>query len=125
MKRLLLLLAFLVCAGRLEAQQCQGIGVVTPFAYEAVTVSSTSIGFTAGTYNNGQYVAVLAIATLETDSIRFRVDGGVPTSSVGQLVTQASNVSLTICGNASVAFFRAIRTSTDASLKVVYYRAGN
>ena len=127
MKRLIVL-ALLLFAGGADAQAiCSGqASTLTPFAYEAITVSSSSIGFTAVTFDAGfPNVAVLAVATLETDSIRFRVDGGVPTSTVGQLVTQASNVSLSVCGTSAIRAFRAIRVTTDASLKVVYYRAGN
>jgi hypothetical protein len=126
--RKLLLLAFVLWAGVAEAQSiCSGYintGLV-PMGYEAITVSSTAIGFTAGTIDTGTRQAVVAVATLETDSIRIRVDGGLPTSSVGQLVTQASNVGITVCGTTAIKAFRAIRTSTDASLKVTYFTVGN
>lgn len=123
MRRALIVLA-LLWAGSVEAQQtCAGYGniQVFPFAYEALSVSSTAVGFTAATFDNGVKKALMAVGTLEDDSIRFTVDGTTPTSTVGQLVTQASNVSITVCGEKAIRAFRAIRTSGDASLKVVFY----
>lgn len=124
MRRALIVLALLWAGSVGEAQQtCAGYGniQVFPFAYEAMSVSSTAVGFTAGTFDNGVKKALMAVGTLEDDSIRFTVDGTTPTSTVGQLVTQASNVSITVCGEKAIRAFRAIRTSTDASLKVVFY----
>lgn len=127
MKRLLLILACLAAlpAGA-QTSTCAGFGGVQLFpmmgSYEAVAVSSSAIGFTVANFNPGTGKrAAVAVATLETDSIRFRVDGGTPTSTVGQLVTQASNVSITVCGFQAIRDFLAIRTSGDASLKVMYY----
>lgn len=127
MKRLLILAGFALARLPVEGQACAGFGsvAVKPYAYEAITVSSTSIGFTAAQIDTGSSQAVMAVCMLETDNIRIRADGGVPTSSVGQLVTQASNVSITVCGQSAVKAFRAIRTSTDASLKCQYLAAGN
>lgn len=126
MKRWLLLI-LLTLAGRAEAQVCAGFaGVpVKPYAYEAITVSSTSIGFTATLIDTGVNQAVMAVAMLETDSIRIRADGGVPTSTVGQLVSASANAGVLVCGQSAIKAFRAIRTSTDASLKVQYYSVGN
>lgn len=127
MKRLMLLVLLMLACGRVEAQTCAGFGsvAVRPYAYDEIMVSSTSIGFTVGLIDTGSSQAVMAVCLIETDNIRIRADGGVPTSSVGQLVTQASNVSITVCGQSAVKAFRAIRTSTDASLKCHYLAVGN
>ena len=125
--RKLLVVLLLLWAGSVEAQTCNGFTgtPIKPFAYEAITVSSSSKALTAATYDTGALKAVMAYMTLETASIRFRVDGGAPTTAVGHLVTQASNVSLTVCGETAIRAFRAIATGTDASLLVTYYAFGN
>lgn len=78
-------------------------------AYEAITVSNTAIGFTSVAYN-------YALVTVETDSIRFRVDGTDPTSSEGHKLDPGDTVEL-LGGNA-ILYFRAIRTSSDATIRV-------
>lgn len=48
-------------------------------AYEDLAVSSTAVGFTAATYLGANY----AYVTVEGAPIRFRMDAGTPTTSVG------------------------------------------
>ena len=49
------------------------------FAEEALTVSSTSVGFTAATYSNADYAHVYCTIA----DVRVRLDGGAPTASNG------------------------------------------
>ena len=49
------------------------------FAYEDLTVAATSVGFTAATYLNANYATV----HVEGGPVRFRLDGGTPTATVG------------------------------------------
>lgn len=123
MKRLLIILAFLGFAGVAEAQVCPGLtGQTTAYATEAITVSSTAIGFTAATYNDGTHVPLFAQVTLETNPIRVLTTGKPPTSSVGELWTNSTNVKFTVCGQSSINKFLAIRTgAADAAITVVYY----
>ena len=94
---------------------------LTVFAYEAITVSNTAIGFTTATYAPDTYgVAHKAFITVETDSIRWTCDGTTPTSAVGHLA--AAGDIIEIEGIANVAAFKAIRVTTDASIKVSYSR---
>lgn len=94
---------------------CQNVsmGVV---AYESITVSSSSIGFTVATYGTSIY----ALATLETNPIRYRVDGTAPTASEGILVPTGSTFE--VCGASEMRDFRMIRTGSDATVKVHFYR---
>ena len=129
MKRfLLLIVAVLALASHAEAQ-CTGVNdVLTPYAAESITVSSTALGFTAATYSPGvgstggldPNPPRMAVGVLETDQVRFLLHGGTPTSSVGLLVSSGS--SITVCGATAIKNFRAIRVTGDATLQVIYFR---
>jgi len=54
-----------------------------------------------------------AVITVETNSIRYRKDGGAPTSAVGHLV--ATGVEFVIEGEANVRNFRVISTNVAGS----------
>ena len=97
---------------------------VTAFAFETITVSTTSIGFTASlAYPTGADAqSVVAIVTTETNSIRFRTDGIAPTASVGHLVVAGSTIE--VCGLPAAKAFRMIRASADATISATYYRLG-
>jgi hypothetical protein len=118
---LLLLGAFLLLRAA-HAQTCPGMTVqATPFAEEAVTVSSTAIGLTAATYQTAASVATLATIQVQNAPVSVRVVGA-PTTSDGRFM--ASWSSFTICGLDSIAAFRAIRlSSTNARLWVSYYKS--
>lgn len=78
-------------------------------AYESITVGSTAVGLTSTAYN-------YAHATVEADSVRFRVDGTDPTATEGHKLDPGDIVEL-IGGNAIINF-RAFRVSSDATLRV-------
>lgn len=120
----LLTLAF---CGSTEAQTCPGVtGQTVQYASEAITVSSSSIGFTAATVNiavtQGKPV-LFAEVTLETNPIRVRADGTAPSDTVGTLWNNAvgGNVKFTVCGEATMRAFRMIRTGSDAAVTAVFY----
>ena len=92
-------------------------------AHESITVSSTAVGFTSTTRTptTGDFknmTARIAHCMVETDNIRYRVDGTNPTSTTGHLKYASSE--FYIMGTTAIKKFRAIRTSTDATLKVNY-----
>lgn len=90
-----------------------------PFAYEQKTVDSTAggVSLTAVTYSDATH----ATLRLETAQIRFRVDGGAPTTAVGTLLEIGETLELS--GAATIAAFRAIRTGgSSGSLSVTYGR---
>lgn len=94
---------------------------LTVFAYEDITVSSTAIGCTTATIAPTTHgPAHRAFITTETDSIRWTVDGTTPTSSKGHL--SYAGEAIEIEGIANVAAFRAIRVTTNATLRVSYAR---
>jgi hypothetical protein len=92
------------------------------YDYEAITIADTAIGFTAAKLApENSEIPSSAFCTLETAQIRYRVDGGTPTASVGHLLEIGQSLILRSLDN--MKNFRAIRTgSTSASLKVTYER---
>lgn len=93
--------------------------------YESITVSSTALSFTSATaFPDGKTPrADLAVVTCETDAVRYRVDGVAPTASVGHKL--AADGSLTVYGEANLKAIQFIRVTSDATLRVTYYRQGN
>ena len=87
---------------------------------EAITVSTTSIGFTAATIANNGNPAVRADCSIATDNIRYRVTGAAPSATVGVLVL-ASAGQFTVCGEQIVKQIRFIRQTADAALYCSYY----
>ena len=121
MKRLLLALVLLIpgkawalCAG-------QATTPIFPFSFETLTVSNTALPITAAKLSTGDGIPPLAAyMTVETDSIRFRVDGLAPTATVGQLVT--SGQTLEICGQNALNKFRMIRVTTYSTVQYTVYK---
>lgn len=102
---------------------CSGFQV-SPNAYdfESITVSTTSIGFTAAKITpSGTLPAVYANCTLETNPIRHREDGLAPSATVGQLVTAGQSID--VCGVPNIQTVRFIRQgAADGTLQCHYYR---
>lgn len=88
-------------------------------AFESVTVGTgTAVGLTSGTYGDANAAEI----TVETDQIRYRLDGTDPTASEGHLA-KADDV-IRLRQQHQLANFAAIRASAataDAALKVSYY----
>lgn len=97
----------------------------TPGLYEAITVSNTAVGFSeayknprSGLFNKFQAKEVFV--TVETDSIRYTLDGSTtPTDAVGHLVYAGQSIS--IKNVVAIQNFSMIRVTTDASVKVTYF----
>lgn len=92
--------------------------------FETITVSSSSIGFTAATiktFREGGTArrAVRALLTVEGDKIRFRMDGSAPTSTVGHILEVGDN--FVVEGDQNIENFRMIRATTDATVQVSYW----
>lgn len=86
----------------------------TAASFEALAVSSTSVGITAAVYETSP-PKVFCILTLATDQVRWRVDGVAPTASVGHIFDPGGELRLY---NQEIRNFRAIRVTTDAVLSV-------
>lgn len=122
MKRLLAVIALLLFPVTVNADGnlCGNAPNLDAFAFESITVSSTAIGFTSATYAPATGSAELALVYTETDEIRWRVDGSDPTGSVGHLESAAAK--FYVCGKHNLATWKAIRVTTDATLRVTYFR---
>jgi hypothetical protein len=87
-----------------------------PFAFETLTIADIAQGLTAAVYGN----AIRAFITVETASIRIKIEGGAPTSTEGHLYASGSPIELTSAE--AIANFKAIRTdSTSAKIMVTYF----
>ncbi len=86
---------------------------VKPLDFEEISVADTAIGFTAPAG------AVRAVCGVETQPIRYRVDGTDPTSSVGFLVK--ADETFEIVGPEAIKKFKAIRDDSSGKLNVIYY----
>lgn len=103
-------------------------GLLGVFAFETLTVSNVSLPLTSSVYNKadtgasgGQVtrkIAKFAQISVETNSIRFRVDGTAPTSSVGHLLNAGDVVVLE--SEDDVRNWKAIRVSADATIMASY-----
>ena len=84
-------------------------------AFESITVSSTALALT----ENLSEVASLAFITVESQAVRYRIDGQDPTASVGHVIEAGGN--LTLEGPWELDKFRVIRRdASDATLRVTY-----
>lgn len=100
---------------------CTNSGVLTPMAYEQLTVSSTALPFTATVYAPaGQFPADMAQITVETNALRYRDDGLNPTAAVGFPI--ATSTTYTICGTQTIRQARFIRQTSDGVLNAIFYR---
>ena len=93
-------------------------GITPAFDYESITVSSTAVSLTETTRKSGDDTAHKAFITIEDDQIRWRVDGQDPTSSEGHL--QNPTDTITLSNSSDIRNFRAIRVSSDATIRVTY-----
>lgn len=96
-------------------------GLHQAFAFEVLTVTNATKGCTALTYKNATNTAQRAIFTIETTNVRYRYDGGAPTTAVGHLLY--ANDSLVISGRKNIDNLRFIQAGTaTASVAVTYER---
>lgn len=105
--------------------------------FETITVSNVAIGVTASKLtsvltrnaNSGEqsYVEVRrldeALFTVETNPIRFRLDGTDPTAAIGHLLNAGDSLVVTGFGNLSkLRFIR--QGAADGTVQATYYRKG-
>jgi len=119
---LLILFTALTLPFTLSAQECivGNVKGIVPLDHEELTITNSALGFTAGTIQQSAGNAAVAVITVEDDAIRFWMDGTTPTSSSGHLA--AADTGFTICGLNSIKNFLAIRVTTDAALKISYFK---
>ena len=86
-------------------------------AFQTLTVSTTVVGFNSEIFKAGLEKAQRATITVETAGIRYRVDGGEPSSIVGLLVNNGDIITLDNFNEINL--FKAIRSgAADATLNV-------
>ena len=90
------------------------------FASERLTVGGTAVGLTSATYAPASGPARSAFITVETDQIRFTLDGTTPTSSRGHVIDAGG--SLVLQGIEEIRAFKAIRVTNSAPIEVTYKR---
>lgn len=115
-----LCLLLTVPASPQSAPVCPGPVYPISGAGEAITVSSTAIGFTTANITNGGNPAIRADCSIATDNIRYRVDNIDPSATVGVLILSTAG-QFSVCGEQTVKQFKAIRQTTDAALFCQYF----
>lgn len=102
---------------------CTNDASLVPMGDEQITVSSTAIGFTATKFApSGQTPAYYATWVVETNAVRYRDSGAVPTAAVGFPMSAGS--AWNVCGSEAIKAALFIRQSADATVSVSYYRRG-
>lgn len=104
-----------------QAQQPTSTAAYDAVAYEAITVSTTSIGITAAVRAPSGISTDFCYVTTEAQSIRWTTNGTTPTSTVGHLAAAGAVISL--LGPPDITAFRMIRQGgVDATVQVTCSR---
>lgn len=116
----LIIIAFLLLLPILTiaADQVNVIGY-TPFAYEKITVTTATVSRLDSTYRES---AGAVFITVETNNIRYRIEGGDPDSNDGHLVVASAYQNIWLNDPMSIRNFRALAITNSATLIVTYYR---
>src|SRR3990167_2991945 len=94
-------------------------GTIPTFAYESITVDSEVRSLSSVYTDDDGNIAVKANITIETAQIRWRIDGGSPTSSEGHLSNPTDTILLH--NSSDIKNFKATRvSSTNATIRVSY-----
>lgn len=89
------------------------------FTSEALTVSSTAVGFTASTYGDANFAYVY----VDSNDIRVSFGGGTPTATTFTPVSAGDEIILE--SNDEISRFLAIREgSSDATLRAEFGKRG-
>jgi hypothetical protein len=94
-------------------------------AFETLSSIASSTPFSPSTYsvagvgNRGTQFPEEALVTVETQSVRWRVDGTAPTAAVGHLAAAGS--SITVSGYNNIKNFKVIETTASGKITVSYF----
>lgn len=107
------------------ASKAQQLSAPQPASFQTLTVGTTAGGLAAATINptDGKGVVQRCTGVVETNPVRMRSYGGLPTATVGVPAAVGSNV--TLDGYAVIAAWQAIRDTTasgDATIHMECYR---
>ena len=97
-------------------------GTICVYDFETLTVSSTALPVTESKRVPGANIGRCRylFCTVETDQVRYRLDGGAPTATVGHLVSVGQNIE--VHGEENVQNFRIIRVTADATVPMSFGR---
>lgn len=132
-KRSFLLAAVLAAFSlTVEGQAVQSLCSGVSFNEETITVSSTSLGFTASAFapevpgpGAGNPVSCAAFQ-VQADAIYVRETGAAATNTGKVLTVYTSGAPVWyVVGQGNIQRFRMLRVTNDATVRVTYYRAGN
>ena len=91
----------------------------SPLGFQKLTVSSSAVGPTKPTVTP----TVRAITvTVETNSIRYRIDGSDPTTTDGHLLYDGDVLDITNVN--SVNSLKMIAAGSDATVQITFYGGG-
>lgn len=94
------------------------------FAHEAITVTGTPIGPTALTvypdHDQKPRPGFEGFFTVETDAIRYTVDGTTPSNTVGHIVAAGSN--FTVTGTNNLLRLKMAKVTNNATVMATYFR---
>lgn len=93
------------------------------YDFETLTItSSTAVGLTAAKYAtaSGADFEKAALVSLETASVRFRLDGTSPTPTVGHLVVFGDSFKVT--SRADMGRLKLIGATATGTAQVTYFR---
>lgn len=91
----------------------------SPLGFQKLTVSSSAVGFTLPSV----VPTIRAVTvTVETNSIRYRLDGSDPTATDGHLLYDGDVLDITNVN--SILAFKAIAVGSDAAIQITYYGGG-
>ncbi len=90
----------------------------TPFAYEKITVTTSSVSMLDETYRNSARAILL---TVEDNPIRYRIDGGNATSSDGHLLSDSAYQNLWLHDGWAIKNLRMIGIGGNATAVITYY----
>src|SRR5690554_5135931 len=94
-----------------------------PEGYRQLAVSSSVVDLADATGGIPQG-ATFALITVDDDEVRWRDDGGDPTSSVGMNADPSDDTRFIVLPSSeAIRNFKAIRVTTDAELNISYYSA--
>ena len=91
------------------------------FGFETLTVGAAAIGPTVATiYPADGYEATYGLFTVETNDVRYRMDGTAPTDAVGHLLQAEQN--LEVHGKENLRNLLFIQVSGGATISCTYMR---
>lgn len=98
--------------------------VLQAFSFETVTITSDTVRLTASLMTPaGAPAAKAAYITTETEDVRYRFDGGLPTATVGHFVAALGKVTLSGINNLDNSrWIRDTGAAADVVLAVTYMR---